>query len=127
MGRFITSCLRLVGVLFFVEGSACWPIVVQNVQNVVSECYLGSGEAVLAPGKRGAASNIIPQAVPIFHLRQYSCCANLPMAQSRSSCSVNTAAFIIVHQTAIMDRRGDSEDVVGVKNACWSLSGIVNS
>jgi hypothetical protein len=47
---------------------------VQNVQNVVSECYLDSGEAVLAPGKRGAAPNIIPR------LFQSSICANIPVA-----------------------------------------------
>jgi hypothetical protein len=40
---------------------------------------------------------------------------------------MNTAVFIMVHQTAINDRRGENEDVGDVNNACWSLSGIVNS
>ena len=73
MGRFITSFWQLVSVLFFVDGSACWPVEEEygtERANVVSECHLGNDEVVMLPGKRVAASNSIP-------LCQYSCSLKL--------------------------------------------------
>jgi hypothetical protein len=64
MGRFIISCLRLMGFCFSLMGRLAGLLkksIVQNVQEMVSEvdgeCHLGSCEIVLSPGKREAASN----------------------------------------------------------------------